>query len=264
MPVEAQRLQKVLAGAGHGSRRQIEAWIRAGRLTVDGHVATLGERVGPQADVRLDGQPLPLGAAVARELLLYHKPLSEVTTRQDPQSRPTVFERLPPPAAGRWIVIGRLDVNTTGLLLFTTDGELAHRWMHPSAQLEREYLVRVRGTPTPAVLEQLQRGVLLEDGPARFDRIESTRGAGLGAGAGVGGGAAGAAGAGPEPDAGPSHSWYRVILHEGRNREVRRLWAAVGLEVSRLTRLRYGPVTLPPDLRPGQWRRLPPADTVGW
>ncbi|HEV8120475.1 MAG TPA: pseudouridine synthase, partial [Candidatus Polarisedimenticolia bacterium] len=138
------RLQKLLAGAGLGSRRTVEEWIRAGRLTVGGRIARLGDRAGPADDIRLDGKKLQLdpGALGARELLLYYKPVGEVTTRSDPQGRPTVFERLPEPQAGRWITVGRLDVNTSGLLLLTTDGELAHRLMHPSSEVEREYLVR--------------------------------------------------------------------------------------------------------------------------
>jgi len=231
----SERLQKLLAAAGHGSRRQIEQWIREGRLTVGDHVATLGERAEAGADIRLDGAPLRLAAmeSVRREVLLYHKPEGEMTTRSDPQGRPTVFERLPAPRQGRWVVIGRLDVNTTGLLLFTNDGALAHRLMHPGSEVEREYLVRVRGSPPPQVLEQLRVGVVLEDGPARFDAIEPV----------------------PGHD-GAGHCWFRVVLHEGRNREVRRLWQAAGFEVSRLSRLRYGPVQLPRDLRPGQWRLL--------
>ncbi len=252
------RLQKLLAAAGLGSRRTIEDWMRAGRVTVGGRIARLGDRAGPGDEVRVDGKQVPLdwgaldpatpaagpgrgGASagratgVAHELLLYHKPVGELTTRSDPQGRPTVFDRLPPPH-GRWIAIGRLDVNTSGLLLFTTDGDLAHRLMHPSAEVEREYRVRIRGTPGPEALRRLRHGLRLEDGPARFDRIVA------------------------DPDGGPggSHSWFRVVLREGRNREVRRLWAAAGFEVSRLARMRYGTVVLPSGLRPGAWRRARP------
>ncbi|HTW74176.1 MAG TPA: pseudouridine synthase [Steroidobacteraceae bacterium] len=263
-----ERLQKLLAAAGLGSRRGIEQWIRAGRLSVDGHPATLGTRAGPNADIRLDGRPLPLAlappasptqptqpaspaaspvrgaeageaAASAGEVLLYHKPLGEVTTRSDPQGRRTVFERLPAPRGrGRWVVVGRLDVNTSGLLLFTTDGELAHRLMHPSSGLEREYRVRVHGWPSPQDLRRLREGVTLADGLARFERIEP---------------------AAQDPRSGGSNRWYRVTLREGRHREVRRLWQAVGLQVSRLTRVRYGPIALPRGLAPGRHRWLSPA-----
>jgi len=230
------RLQKLLAGAGLGSRRTVEDWIRAGRLTVGGRTAQLGDRAGPADDIRLDGRKLELGAVgpAPRELLLYYKPVGEVTTRKDPQERPTVFERLPPPGSGRWINVGRLDVNTSGVLLLTTDGELAHRLMHPSSEVEREYLVRLRGRPGREVLQQLLGGVPLEDGPGRFDRVEPADG-----------------------EAGDaSHSTFKVVLHEGRNREVRRLWSAVGFEVSRLLRIRYGPIELPRDMRPGSYRAL--------
>jgi 23S rRNA pseudouridine2605 synthase len=220
-----ERLQKLLAGAGHGSRRGIEEWIRAGRVTINDRVAVLGDRASLADRVCLDGRPLDLGGQrAAVEVLLYHKPTGEVTTRADPEGRPTVFDNLPPPGSGRWIVVGRLDVNTSGLLLFTNDGDLAHRLMHPSSEIEREYLIRLRGTPTSEALDRLRKGVELEDGPARFDRLEvdSTEG---------------------------SHSWLRACLHEGRNREVRRLFEEVGYEVSRLTRIRYGNVELPRDLR---------------
>jgi 23S rRNA pseudouridine2605 synthase len=234
----AVRLQKLLAGAGLGSRRQVEEWIRAGRVTVQGRPARLGERAEPGADIRLDGHKLDLGLMVgypSAEGLLYCKPLGEVTTRRDPQGRPTVFDRLPRPRSGRWIVVGRLDVNTAGLLLFTTDGSVAHGLMHPSRQIEREYLVRVRGRPDARTLARLRQGVMLEDGPAAFDRIVEQ----------------------PAPSASSArNAAYRVVLREGRNREVRRLWAAVGYDVSRLLRIRYGPIELPEDLRPGHWRHL--------
>jgi 23S rRNA pseudouridine2605 synthase len=232
------RLQKLLAGAGLGSRRTVEEWIRAGRLSIGGRTAQLGDRATPEDDIRLDGERLKLSAAQpgGREVLLYYKPVGEVTTRADPQGRPTVFERLPAPRSGRWINVGRLDVNTSGLLLLTTDGELAHRLMHPSSEVAREYLVRLRGRPGPEVLRQVLTGVPLEDGPARFDAL-----------------APGDGEADPE-DAG--HSTFRVVLHEGRNREVRRLWNAVGFDVSRLLRIRYGPIELPRDMRPGTVRRI--------
>jgi 23S rRNA pseudouridine2605 synthase len=232
------RLQKLLAGSGLGSRRAIEEWIRAGRLTIGGRTAQLGDRATLEDEIRLDGRRLELNAAHpgSRESLLYYKPLGEVTTRSDPQRRPTVFERLPPPRAGRWITVGRLDVNTSGLLLLTTDGELAHRLMHPSSEVEREYLVRVHGRPGPQILEQLLAGVNLEDGPGRFDAIQP------------------ADPAAERRDL--SHTSYRVMLHEGRNREVRRLWKAVGFEVSRLLRIRYGPIELPRDMCPGSARPI--------
>lgn len=228
------RLQKLLAGAGLGSRRAIEDWIRAGRISVNGRTAQLGDRAEPGDDVRVDGKPVavPAAASAEHQLLIYNKPLDEVTTRSDPQGRRTVFESLPPTDAGRWISIGRLDVNTSGLLLFTTDGELAHRLMHPSGEVEREYRVTVRGQPQADAIRRLREGVVLEDGPARFDRLEAI--------------------GGPGADA-----TFKVVLREGRNREVRRMWQAVGHEVARLARTRYGPVELPPDLPMGKWRLIP-------
>jgi 23S rRNA pseudouridine2605 synthase len=233
----AERIQKLLAAAGAGSRRGIEEWLRAGRLTVNGAVAKLGDRAEPGDAFMLDGQRLLLPAAAADPgrdaegtevtVLLYHKPTGEVTTRHDPQGRPTVFDRLPAPPSGRWVVVGRLDVNTSGLLLFTNDGALAHRLMHPSFEVQRSYLVRVRGTPGPELPEKLLRGVMLEDGLARFGRVES-RGRSEG------------------------HTWFEVSLSEGRNREVRRAFEALGHEVSRLKRLAYGPFQLPEDLPAGK------------
>jgi 23S rRNA pseudouridine2605 synthase len=229
------RLQKLMAAAGLGSRRSIEQWIRDGRITVAGRIAQLGDRALPTDEVFLDGRKLDLQATglSSRELLLYHKPIGEMTTRSDPQGRPTVFERLPQPRTGRWITVGRLDVNTSGLLLLTTDGELAHRLMHPSSEIDREYLVRIRGRPSTFAINQLLEGIALEDGPARLDSIVQD-----------------------ETDG--SHTTFRVVLHEGRNREVRRIWSAIGFEVSRLLRIRYGPVELPRDLRPGGWRIADP------
>ena len=251
VPPAAERLQKVLAGLGLGSRRAVEEWIREGRVQVNGVRAELGQRIAAGDRITVDGRAVDTGpsaagsvaAPVARAVLGYHKPVGEVTTRSDPQGRPTVFERLPQPPTGRWIVVGRLDFNTSGLLLFTNDGDLAHRLMHPSSEVPREYLARVAGRPSEATLARLLRGVELDDGPARFDRLDPVPGGGAGAGTASTGGS----------------SEYRVTLHEGRNREVRRMWGAVGHDVLRLVRLRFGPVELPEDLRPGQARLLPPA-----
>jgi len=224
-----EKLQKILARAGLGSRREIERWIEAGRVEVNGHGARLGDRAGPEDAIRLDGRPVDVGAAVSGRVLLYHKPVGEVTTRSDPEGRPTVFRSLPPLPGGRWIAVGRLDLNTLGLILFTNDGALAHRLMHPSTGLEREYAVRVRGDPDALVLERLLRGVELDDGPARFEAIAA-------------GGARGA------------NRWFHVLLREGRRRLVRRLWESQGLEVSRLIRVRFGPLVLPRGLPAGRWR----------
>lgn len=239
----SERIQKLLAAAGLGSRRGIEEWLAAGRLRVNGQVAKLGDRATASDRFELDGRPLTLGLqpetqqSAGPAVMLYHKPVGEVTTRSDPQGRPTVFDHLPPPPSGRWVVVGRLDVNTSGLLIFTNDGALAHRLMHPSFEVERRYLARVRGTPGPELIDRLRRGIQLEDGLAKFDRVEP-------AGRSEG------------------HSWYQVTLREGRNREVRRLFEAAGHEVSRLKRLAYGPWQLPEDLPAGKARILPAADTA--
>jgi 23S rRNA pseudouridine2605 synthase len=226
----------VLARSGQGSRREMEALIAAGRITINGRPATLGERVGPDDRVARDGRAIRLsfGASQPR-VLLYHKPAGELVTARDPDGRPTVFDRLPRIRGGHWIAIGRLDFNTGGLLLFTDSGELANRLMHPRHQVEREYAVRVRGGLSEAQLERLARGVQLDDGPARFEAIEPRGGQG-------------------------SNRWYEVVLREGRNREVRRMFEALGVTVSRLMRVRFGPFTLPPRLKRGQWQELDAGD----
>ncbi|GIX21621.1 MAG: hypothetical protein KatS3mg121_0404 [Gammaproteobacteria bacterium] len=236
----SERLQKVLAEVGLGSRRACERLIAEGRVRVNGRVAELGCKVGPQDRIVVDGRPLRRGAArrpAAHAVLAYHKPEGEVTTRADPQGRPTVFDRLPPPPRGRWIAVGRLDVNTAGLLLFTTDGALANRLMHPRYGIERRYAVRVFGEVDEAVRARLLAGVELEDGPAAFTTLEDAGGSG-------------------------ANHWYHVTLAEGRNREVRRLWASQGLTVSRLIRIAYAGIALPPGLPAGRWQRLDAAQVA--
>jgi len=232
-----ERLQKVLANAGLGSRRQIEEWIRAGRVDVNGEIAQLGDRVRATDRIRLDGRVIQARRLQppARQILVYSKPEGEVVTRADPEGRRTVFESLPRPRQGRWVAVGRLDINSMGLLLLTTDGELANRLMHPSREAEREYVVRVLGTVTPEVLQRVQAGVQLDDGPARFDSVADLGGEG-------------------------ANHWYRVTLREGRYREVRRLWDAVGVTVSRLKRVRFGPVALGSTDRAGRWREATPQE----
>ncbi len=235
-----ERVQKVLANAGVGSRRQIEEWIRAGRVEVNGKVAQLGDRVGPRDRIRIDGRLLPPARRepVARQILVYNKPEGEVVTRADPEGRKTVFEGLPRPKGGRWVAIGRLDIGTSGLLLFTTDGELANRLMHPSREVEREYAVRVLGPVSPEALERLRSGVELDDGPAKFDGIADLGGEG-------------------------ANHWYAVVLREGRYREVRRLWEAVDAKVSRLKRVRFGPVALTSRDRVGHVRDATAEERAG-
>ena len=227
-----ERIQKVLAAAGLGSRREIEGWITAGRVSINGKPAKLGDRLGPADRVSVDGRPvkaLERSGETRRRIILYHKPEGELTTRKDPEGRPTVFEALPRLRGSRWVSVGRLDTNTSGLLIFTNDGALANKLMHPSSEIEREYAVRVLGKVSDEQIALLQRGVKLEDGMAKFDEIREAGGEG-------------------------ANHWYHVTLKEGRNREVRRLWEAVGLTVSRLIRVRFGELALPRDLPRGSWR----------
>jgi len=236
-PPAGERLQKVLANAGMGSRREIEGWITAGKVEVNGAPAQLGQRVLPTDTIKVDGRKVSVRRLEPpeQEVLVYNKPEGEVVTRHDPEGRRTVFEHLPKLSHGRWIPVGRLDINSTGLLLLTTDGELANQLMHPSRQVEREYAVRVMGEITGEQLEQLVNGVELEDGPARFEEIVESGGEGI-------------------------NRWFHVVIMEGRQREVRRMWEAVGAKVSRLKRVRYGNVMLDSALKAGRWRYLTDAE----
>ena len=230
-----EKLQKILARSGHGSRREIETMIQEGRISIDGKAATLGDRIEIKSSlkIRLDGRILTIKEPETEvcRVMAYYKPEGELCTRHDPEGRPTVFARLPRLTGARWIAVGRLDVNTSGLLLFTTDGELANRLMHPSREVEREYAVRVFGEVTDAIKRQLLRGIKLEDGEAAFKTVTYKGGEGI-------------------------NQWFNVTLTEGRNREVRRLWEAVGVQVSRLIRVRYGDLDLPKGLPRGGWSEL--------
>ena len=232
----SERLQKILANTGLGSRRELERWIAAGEVKVNGQVAKLGDKASLNDDlvvkerfykVVTDDQQL-------RRVLVYHKPLGEVTTRDDPENRKTVFDNLPRLHHGRWIAVGRLDINTLGLLLMTNDGELANALMHPSGEFERQYAVRVNGKVSPETIQRLLDGVELDDGPAKFDRIVA------------------------EADGDNANQWFRVTLKEGRNRMVRRLWESQDMQVSRLIRTRFGPVNLPRWLARGKVQELEP------
>ncbi|MEH6516498.1 MAG: pseudouridine synthase [Halioglobus sp.] len=233
-----EKLQKVLARSGTGSRREMERWIEEGRIAVNGQRAKLGDRVTAKDRIAVDGKSLDIAPGEKTRCILYHKPTGEVCTRSDPQGRRTVFQRLPKLKAGRWISIGRLDFNTSGLLLFTTDGELANSLMHPSSNIEREYMVRVMGNVTPEMMKHMLDGVMLDDGVARFTDIQDAGGEGI-------------------------NRWYYVVLMEGRNREVRRLWESQGLTVSRLKRVRYGEVFIPSKVKQGQWVELERKEVKG-
>ncbi|GAC09198.1 23S rRNA pseudouridine(2605) synthase RluB [Paraglaciecola chathamensis] len=234
----SEKLQKVLANAGVGSRREMEKWIASGRISVNGKVATLGDRVEPVDQLRVDGNLITSAAKSAMcRVLMYNKPEGELCSRKDPQGRPTVFDRLPKIQNGRWIAVGRLDINTSGLLLFTNDGELANRLMHPKHEIEREYAVRVFGEVEDDMIKRLKKGVELEDGVSKFTEIRKRPG-----------------------DDESLNSWYNVSLSEGKNREVRRLWESQGLQVSRLIRVRYGTLNLQNRLPQGGWIELPLTD----
>ena len=226
-----EKLQKVLARSGCGSRREMERWIEKGRVAVNGRIAKLGDRVDRKARIEVDGKPVNSSGQEKTRVLLYHKPPGEVCSRKDPEGRRTVFDRLPRLQSGRWISIGRLDYNTSGLLLFTTDGELANALMHPSSNIEREYMVRVKGEVTEDTFKVLRAGVMLEDGRARFTDIEDGGGEG-------------------------ANHWYYVVIMEGRTREVRRLWESQDCVVSRLKRTRYGNVFIPSQVKQGMWIEL--------
>ena len=233
---EPERLQKVLAQAGVASRREIEEWVVAGRISVNGLPASLGQKIGPGDRVKVNGKLVPLRFTQrSPRVLIYHKPEGEIVSRDDPEGRPTVFERLPILRKGRWLAVGRLDFNTSGLLLFTNDGDLANKLMHPRYELEREYAVRILGELTEEQVKSLTDGIQLEDGPAKFNLLRDEGGEG-------------------------ANHWYRVTISEGRNREVRRMFEAVGLTVSRLMRVRYGSVELPARLKRGMWMEMPEAE----
>ncbi len=223
-----QRVQKILAERGLGSRRQIEAWIKAGEVSINGETAVLGSKASNSDTIKVRGRTVP-SVKAEEQVILYNKPEGQICTRHDPEGRPTVFSSLPKLAKQRWVAVGRLDINSSGLIIFTTDGELANKLMHPSANLQRVYAVRVLGNVTTATLEKIQRGVTLDDGTkAKFNNVKLVRKSG-------------------------ANSWYHVTLTQGRYREVRRIWSAVGIQVSRLIRISYGDFVLPKDLAPGKY-----------
>ena len=233
----AERLQKILANTGLASRRELERWITAGEININGKVASLGAKADVNDNLTVRGRfyRVVSGETTSQRVIAYHKPLGELTTRSDPENRKTVFDRLPRLRTGRWISVGRLDINTLGLLLLTTDGELANALMHPSKGVQREYAVRVNGRVSEDMLERLREGVELDDGKAAFERVWADEQGGTSA-----------------------NQWFRVIVREGRNREVRRLWESQGLLVSRLIRVRYGPIVMAKWLTRGKFADLDP------
>jgi len=240
------RLQKLIANAGYCSRREAERLIEAGQVSVNGQIVTIGTKASIDDKIRVDGVLLKTKKRTAdksqHQLIALHKPIGYVCTRNDPQGRKTVFELLPRIHQGRWIQVGRLDVNTSGLLLFTTDGELAHRLMHPSYEIEREYAVRVLGKPSAGTIKQLLSGVELDDGNAKFNSVEANqrkikRSKDL-------------------DNKESANHWFHVMLKEGRKREVRRLWEAVGHPVNRLIRVRYANIRLHRETQPGKLLEL--------
>lgn len=227
----AEKIQKILAHWGEASRRQIEKFLIEKRISVNGQIANLGDRAEPNDKIRLDGRLLRPKIDFQTRVLLYHKPEGEICSRDDPEGRPTVYDALPKLHRERWLSIGRLDINSSGLLIFSNDGTLVNVMAHPSAEIEREYAVRVFGTVTPEVQDTLLNGVMLEDGFAKFETLVPAGGTG-------------------------KNHWYHVTLKEGRNREVRRLWQSQDITVSRLTRIRYGDFLLDRAIKPGRWREL--------
>ncbi len=237
MPEDGERIQKVLARGGLGSRREIERWIEEGKLKCNGKPVKLGDRLQTGDHLQINGRVVHWEkyAEQPTRVLLYHKPTGEVVTRRDPEGRPVIFTQLPKLSNGRWIAVGRLDINTQGLILATNNGELANRLMHPSTEIDREYAVRVLGKVTDEMMEKLKQGVELEDGEAHFDDIRFSGGEGV-------------------------NKWYHVTVKEGRNRLVRRLWESQNMTVSRLMRVRYGPVMLPEKLKSHTFYEMEPQE----
>ncbi|MFT4675459.1 MAG: 23S rRNA pseudouridine2605 synthase [Reinekea sp.] len=235
MKMSEERIQKVLAKAGLGSRREMEKVIEDKRVSVNGEVAKLGDKVQRTDELKVDGKTVKIDTKAVRRVLIYNKPEGEICTRKDPEGRQTVFDRLPKLTGERWVAVGRLDINTSGLLLFTNDGELANRLMHPSRQIEREYAVRILGEVKQENIDAMCAGIQLDDGMAKFSDVQYFDGKG-------------------------SNQWYHVVIVEGRNREVRRLWESQGFQVSRLKRVRYGSVFMDSSMRAGTWNELAKKD----